>query len=196
VIKDIQGIHRFWFGTLDAQGFAAPDRQKLWFRAGAQTDATIRERFGNLVERALSGELDSWTKSDPGLIALVLLLDQFTRNIYRDTPRAFAGDPQALSLASSAIAARRHLALPAIHRVFLYLPLEHSEDLATQEVCLRLYAELEQDAGAARIGNFTRYVEAHRDVIARFGRFPHRNAILGRTSSPQELAYLEQHGGF
>ncbi|MDH4041161.1 MAG: DUF924 domain-containing protein [Gammaproteobacteria bacterium] len=192
----IAAIHRFWFGPLDAAGFAAPEQNRLWFGASAQTDAVIATRFGTLVSRALAGELEHWAGGDEGLIALVLLLDQFTRNIHRGTPGAFAGDGRALALAQQAIAGGRHRALPAIHRVFLYLPLEHCEDLAVQEECVRLFAELAGEAGAGRIGDFARYAAAHRDVIARFGRFPHRNAILGRTSSPGELAYLEQHGGF
>jgi len=193
---DIEQIHRFWFGALDEQGFPATSRNKLWFQASDATDAEIRQRFGPLVTRALAGELDHWAAEDAGLVALLLALDQFTRNIYRGNPAAFAGDPAALALAQRAIAAGRHYALPSIHRVFLYLPLEHCENLAVQEECVRLFAELADTAGAERIEEFARFATAHRDVIARFGRFPHRNSILGRDSTAEELAYLEIHGGF
>jgi uncharacterized protein (DUF924 family) len=197
VENDIADIHQFWFGQLDENGLAAPQQQRLWFSATAETDAELGERFGALVSRGLSGELESWAgDDDDGLVALILLLDQFTRNIYRGTPRAFAGDSIALELAGTALAADRQRAMPAIHRVFLYLPLEHSEDLALQEECVRLFTELAHDNSAVDAAGFTRYAIAHRDVIARFGRFPHRNAILGRTSTTEELDYLQQHGGF
>jgi len=196
VNSEINAIHRFWFGTLDEQGLADPAHQRLWFSASAETDDALRERFGHLVEQALAGSLGGWCDGDNGLIALVLLLDQFTRNIYRDTAGAFAGDGRALDLARTAIAAGRHRTLPLIHRVFLYLPLEHSEDLAVQDECLELFAELSRDASPGHVDDFARYARAHRDVIARFGRFPHRNAILGRSSSAAELDYLAQHGGF
>ena len=195
-MREITDIHQFWFGPLDHRGFAAPDRHPLWFSANPHTDADVAVRFGTLVDRAVAGELDHWAASDNGVIALVLLLDQFTRNIHRGTPRAFSGDARALDIARRVLAGGRHRTLPAIHRVFLYLPLEHSEELAVQENCVALFAELAAEAGAQEIGEFARYARAHRDVIARFGRFPHRNAILGRQSTPQELAYLERHGGF
>ena len=194
--EDITAIHQFWFGALDDAGLAAPEQNRLWFSASAQTDATVRSRFGDTVNRALAGELNHWAQEDSGLIALVLLLDQFTRNIFRGTVQAFAGDGMALDLARQAIATRRHTALAPIHQVFLYMPLEHCEELAIQEECVRLFAELAETAGAEAVNGFARFATAHRDVITRFGRFPHRNAILGRDSSPEELAYLEKHGGF
>jgi uncharacterized protein (DUF924 family) len=196
VNTDIAAIHQFWFGPLDPAGKAAPAQERLWFGGGAEFDAAVTGRFGGLVRRALAGEFDHWAGDDAGLIALVLLLDQFTRNIFRATPRAFAGDSMALAAAQQALAEGRQLALPAIHRVFLYLPLEHCEDLAVQEQSVRLFTELAGSTGAAGVSDFLRYAVAHRDVIARFGRFPHRNTVLGRTSSPEELAYMETHGGF
>ncbi len=196
VEKAIQDIHAYWFGPLDEAGLAGAAQHKLWFGAGAATDADLRNRFGALVDNALAGELDHWGGEDAGLVALVLLLDQFTRNVFRDTARAFAGDPRAQALAREAIAADRHRRLPAIHRVFLYLPLEHCEQLETQNACVRLFEELQAETGSESIADFTRYAVAHREVIARFGRFPHRNAVLGRTSTAAELAHLARHGGF
>ena len=192
----IDRILDFWFGSLDDAGMAARDRQALWFRKSEHTDRQCREQFGALVESALSGELDNWENSDQGLVALVLLLDQFTRNIYRDTARAFSGDAGALALASRAIASGRYDRLPTIHRVFILLPLEHAEDLAVQQTCVALFEALLASSGHSQIADFCRYARAHRDVIAQFGRFPHRNALLGRSSTTTETDYLSRHGGF
>ncbi len=194
--QDIATVLDFWFGPLTSAGVPEDDRHPLWFRKDPATDANIKTQFGPLVERALAGELNHWADSDDGLIALIILLDQFPRNLFRDTPRAFAGDPLALPLALSAIESGRHRQLPAIYRVFLYLPLEHSEDLAAQDQCVALFRALEADSSAIAKANFRQFAEAHRDVIARFGRFPHRNSIVGRESTTEELAHLESHGGF
>ena len=194
--KDVEAIHAYWFGGLDEAGMCATDRNALWFSADAQDDAHCRERFHTLVDQAVAGALDAWATQDASLVALLVMLDQFTRNIYRGTAQAFSGDSRALALAQDTIASGHYQRLPAIHQVFLYMPLEHCEDPEVQEECVTLFEELAAVTGNAQIASFTRYAVAHRDVITRFGRFPHRNAILGRESSPQELAYLEQHGGF
>jgi uncharacterized protein (DUF924 family) len=193
---DIEAIHDFWFGELDADGLPASDRNSRWFGANAETDDLCRRRFGACLEQALRGELDHWAETDRGLVALVVALDQFSRNIHRGSAMAFAGDERALARAQEAIDSGRDQRLPAIHRVFLYLPLEHCEDLETQERCVVLFEELEDSMQHPPFANFTRYAVAHREVIARFGRFPHRNALLGRSSSPEELAYMAEHGGF
>jgi uncharacterized protein (DUF924 family) len=192
----IADIHDFWFGKLDETGLSAPAQHALWFTASETTDRTCKERFGQHVDQALAGGLQAWADSDRALVALVLLLDQFTRNIYRGTPAAFAGDERALALSQQCIVNGHYQRLPAIHQVFLYMPLEHCEDLEVQEECVTLFEELAAVTGHQQIADFTRYASAHREVIAQFGRFPHRNAILGRESTPAELAYLEQHGGF
>ena len=191
----IDNIHRFWFGQLDDRGLSPPELNSLWFTKSAATDDQIREQFGDLVEQAMTGQLDDWAITDRGLMALIVLLDQFTRNIYRDSGQAFAADARAFELAMGAIDSGRHLALPAVHKVFLYLPLEHTEDLAVQEECVALFEALVQDVGTD-VQGFAQYAVAHRDVIARFGRFPHRNALLGRTSTPEEIEYLASNGGF
>jgi uncharacterized protein (DUF924 family) len=192
----IAAIHEFWFGELDDNGLCSDNRHSRWFGADEETDAACRSRFGPCLEQALRGELVHWADTDHGLVALVVLLDQFSRNIYRGTAMAFAGDDRALALARDAIESGQHLALPAIHRVFLYLPLEHCEDLDTQDRCVALFEALEDGTDHPQFAGFTRYAVAHREVIARFGRFPHRNALLGRDSSAEELTYMEQHGGF
>ncbi len=194
--SDIDDIHEYWFGKLDETGMAAPERHKLWFQSSAEDDRRCEQLFSSLVESAIAGDLEQWAGSDRGLIALILLLDQFTRTIFRNTPRAFAGDSRALALTQHCIAHGHHQRLPAIHQVFLYLPLEHCENLEVQEECVSLFEELTAVTGLEAMANFSRYAVAHRDVIARFGRFPHRNSILGRDSSEEELTYLEKHGGF
>jgi len=192
----ITEIHDFWFGELDENGLCKTDRNALWFGADEATDTRCRALFGASLADALNGKLDSWEATDRGLVALVVLLDQFSRNIHRGTALAFGGDPKALALAQDAIASGRYLRLPLIHRVFLYLPLEHSEELALQHQCVGLFEELALVSDHPQFASFTRYAIAHRDVIAKFGRFPHRNVALGRSSSATEMAYLEQHGGF
>ena len=192
----IDEIHDFWFGELDENGLCTSDRNSLWFGANPDTDSACRARFGEALDQAQRGELDHWTQSDRGLVALVVLLDQFSRNIHRGTPQAYAGDPRALALAQQAIHSGRHLRLPLMHRLFMYLPLEHCEDLAVQEQCVALFEAMAQATGLPQFKDVVRHSSAHRDVIARFGRFPHRNAILGRTSSAEELAWVAEHGGF
>ncbi len=195
----ITALHQFWFGPLDANGMPAEDRNTFWYGGGEETDARCRADFGADLEEALAGQRDHWLASEDGRVALVLLLDQFTRNVYRGEPRAFSGDARALDLAREAVAEGRDRLLPTIHRVFLYTPFEHAEDLGAQDEGVTLFERLLEEcpAGAREaVANFHRYMLAHRDVIARFGRFPHRNAILGRQSSEDELAHLEKHGGF
>ena len=195
----IEALLDFWFGELDETGWPATAQQKLWFNPPAGTDEAISRRFGREVEHALAGSLDHWADSDSGLVALMLLLDQLTRNVFRGTPLAFSGDPQALALARKAWRGRLPADMPVIHRVFLCLPFEHAEDLAAQDEGIACMDRLISASDAhlrPRIAEFRRYMVAHRDVIARFGRFPHRNDVLGRTSSAAELAWLEKHGGF
>lgn len=192
----IDAIHDFWFGAIGDDGLPHPARERLWFTKRAETDALIKERFAGLLARAVAGELDHWADTDRGLVALVVLLDQFSRNIHRDCAGAFAADDKALDLALTAIDTGRDAALPLIHRVFLYLPLEHAEDLALQDRCAALFDALVGANDSPRLRGFADYAHAHRDVIARFGRFPHRNKLLGRETTAAESAYLAEHGGF
>ena len=168
--------------------------RKLWFNSTPEFDASLRERFLPLLQQASRGELDHWQENAAGCLALVILLDQFPRNIYRGTPDAFAGDALALALAQQAIACDRHHRLPAIHRVFLYLPLEHTEDPDVQQTCVALFSELAGIVDNEQFASFARYARAHQDVIADFGRFPHRNAALGRKSTCAEQAYIDAGG--
>jgi uncharacterized protein (DUF924 family) len=186
----------FWFGPIEGAAMPTPARQARWFKATAENDRICKTLFLDAVTQALTGDLDYWRAENDSLVALVILLDQLTRNLFRGRPEAFAGDARALEIALNCIATGRDKDLPLIHRVFLYLPLEHSENLAMQDRCIALFDELIAAGNEPRIAEFRRYAIAHRDVIARFGRFPHRNAILGRGSTTAELAYLDRHGGF
>jgi uncharacterized protein (DUF924 family) len=175
----------FWFA-----GSAAPRAE--WFRKDAAFDALIADRFGSLVEQALGDGLAAWADDARSALAQVIVLDQFTRNIFRDTPRAFAGDARALAAARAMVARGDDQALPPLHRVFAYLPFEHAEDRAMQTESLRLFAAL--TAADASLANFEDYARRHAEVIERFGRFPHRNAVLGRPSTAEELQFLQQPG--
>jgi uncharacterized protein (DUF924 family) len=164
---------------------AGPER---WFTPDADFDRDVRERFLETHEAAAAGRLQEWQDSPDGVLALLILLDQFPRNMFRGTPRAFATDPLALGIADRAIEREFDRKVEPMLRSFFYLPFMHSEKLADQERCLALYRELGNEDG-------TKYAEIHLDAIRRFGRFPHRNTILGRPSTGEEIAYLEG-GGF
>jgi uncharacterized protein (DUF924 family) len=175
----------FWFGP-PGSGFR-PD----WFRKDAAFDAAIRTQFLSTYERAARGELDTWSESADGALALVLVLDQFPRNVFRDDARAFATDAHARRIASNAIAHGFDRALTPLQRMFLYLPFEHSEDLADQERSVALFESIDDASVRDAV---LEYAWKHRDIIRRFGRFPHRNRVLGRTSTPAEVAFLEEPG--
>jgi uncharacterized protein (DUF924 family) len=178
-MDDPSAVLRFWFEETP---------RSAWFRGGPESDRSVRERFGDLSRRALEGALDPWADTPEGALALVLLLDQFPRQIWRDQARAFAGDARAQALTLKAIEAGWIAAEPAPERrQFWLMPLMHSEDLSVQEQGLPLCKRYTDP----RTADFAR---RHRDVIARFGRFPHRNAALGRPSSAEEEAFLQQPG--
>ena len=180
----------FWFLPSDHPGHGR--ERPEWFRKNEAFDAAIRERFGADVEVALSTTIGSG--SDDTLLARILLLDQFTRNIFRDTPRAFAGDAQALALAATLVAAGRDKNLAPCQRWFAYLPFEHSESLLDQERAVALFAGLRREMQNETFDGAYDYALRHRAVITLFGRFPHRNAILGRTSTAEEIEFLKQPG--
>jgi uncharacterized protein (DUF924 family) len=188
-----QPVLDFWFGPADSTDFAAQGKPRAeWFRKDAAFDAAIRGQFAELVEDALEGGLRVWDTSATGALARILLLDQFTRNIYRDTPRAFAGDPLALEAASSLLDSGDTLRCPPLWRWFIYLPFEHAEDLAMQEQSVALFRALAGEHPSMLTA--LDYAIRHRDVVARFGRFPHRNGILGRASTPEEIEFLREPG--
>lgn len=196
VQSEAESVLQFWFGPLQ-NGLMDPARRKALFRSDSAFDARIRREFGADMEAALAGERDHWSTTARGRAALVLLLDQFTRNIFRGTPRAFGGDPQALAFAREGISRGEDQLLALDNRVFFYLPFEHSESLADQETRLTLFESLlaAQEAGApaAEVARgYLRHARDHHALIERFGRFPHRNRILNRKSTGEEQAWLEQ----
>jgi uncharacterized protein (DUF924 family) len=190
VDEQAQGVLDFWFGAPGSAPFGT--QRDIWFHKDEAFDALVAERFGPLIERALRGELDAWSDSAHGALARVLLLDQFTRNAFRGQPRSFAGDAQALAEASAMVGRRVDEALPPFMRAFAYMPFEHAEGLAMQDEAVRLFTRLV--AEAPDHAEMLDYAHRHRRVIERFGRFPHRNAILGRASTAEEIAYLKQAG--
>nr|WP_250158841.1 DUF924 family protein [Stutzerimonas stutzeri] len=187
----------WWFGQGTSASEIAAEKQRLWFGYRPEQDAEARERFGALVEQALNGELEDWAELPEGWLALVLLLDQLPRMIHRDTPRAFAGDERAQQLVRDGLAHGGDMLLSPIQRVFIYLVLEHAENLAVQDLAVAHFTALRDIAAEheqALFRDFLDYAERHREVISRFGRFPHRNAILGRDSSDAEQSFLQQPG--
>lgn len=179
-MASIEEILSFWFGEED--GF-----RETWFQGGENFDREIRERFGSDYERGAAGELDGWKSSPRGCLALILLLDQFPRNMFRDDARAFATDPRAHEAAKHALESGFDRRLRPIERVFVYLPFEHSEDLEDQRRSVELFRALGRDLDSDELLD---YAIRHQRVIARFGRFPHRNEALGRSSTPEEEAFL------
>ncbi|WP_199029165.1 DUF924 family protein [Ralstonia sp. ASV6] len=177
----------FWFGTTPLTA----DRPE-WFTKSDAFDAEIRARFLPLWEALSTGEADTWMDTPLDAIARIVVLDQFSRNMFRNSPRAFSSDAAALHTAQIVVAAGWDTQLPTrYHRVFCYLPFEHSETQAAQDESIRLYTRLrDQEGDAASLI----WAEKHRDIVVRFGRFPHRNAVLGRVSTPEELQFLAQPG--
>jgi uncharacterized protein (DUF924 family) len=177
----------FWFGPPAERG----KPQERWFVKSAAFDREIRDRFLWLHEEAAAGRRSSWKENAAGCLALILLLDQFPRNMFRGTPRGFATDPLALEMARHAVAQAFDRAMLPVERMFVYLPFEHSEALADQVMACELSKPL--DAYPETVDAY-RYAVLHRDIIERFGRFPHRNALLGRPSTPEELEFLRRPG--
>lgn len=185
----VASVLDFWFGSPDD-----PLREmfrEAWFKPDASFDSECRERFGALAAEAAQGGLARLADTPEGALALILLLDQMPRNIHRGMPLAFASDVQALSLARRIVARGFDQTLPPVMRLFVYLPFTHAEDLGAQDDCVRLVESLPETPWRA---NALKSAIAHRDVIARFGRFAHRNAVLGRVSTPAEKAYLAEPG--
>jgi uncharacterized protein (DUF924 family) len=179
-IATLDEVLDFWFGD------GMPSR---WFDADAALDEQIRERFEPTWQSAVERELDWWTKSAPGALALAIVLDQFPLNMYRGQARAFASEAQAIDVTLAAIAQGQDLELEKQRLAFLYMPLMHSEKLQHQDLAVQLFDGAELEANA-------RFARHHRDLIKRFGRFPHRNAILGRSSDRGERAYLASKEAF
>lgn len=187
-------ILTFWFGGPTDTDYG--HYRKIWFTKDADFDAQIRQRFLGDYEKAAAGEYLVWQQAPERAIALLLLLDQFPRNLFRGEPRSFATDAQALAIAQSLVNTGADKSLIPAYRFFAYLPFEHSEEMAHQNRCVQLMAGFIDDVPDLDDGlkNGLDYAIRHREVIERFGRFPHRNAILGRQSTPAEVEFLKEPG--
>ena len=185
----------FWFGPSGSAAEIVARQRKLWFGKSETNDRDVSERFSDTLVAATAGQLDHWSGTPRGRLALLIVFDQFPHHIHRNQPQAFATDPQALTLSLAALDAKEEAQLSPIERVFLYLPLEHAESIEMQDLSVSLYEKLASEAAEderALFDDFLKYARSHRDVVARFGRFPNRNAILGRSSTLEELEFLKQ----
>ncbi len=190
IAGDASAVLDFWFGAPGSADYGSA--RKAWFAKDEAFDQEIRDHFGASIEQALRGEHEGWVTGAHTALAQILLLDQFTRNAFRGTVRAFAGDARALAAASRMVGSRQDEALPPLLREFVYMPFEHAESLATQDEAVRLFTRLV--AGTGDPEDLLGYALRHRAIIERFGRFPHRNHILGRQSTAEEILFLKQPG--
>ena len=194
-MSKVDEVLEFWFGDLDERGIARDATVKRWFVKDAEFDREIEERFGALRKEVMNGEHDDWLDTADGLVAYIVVLDQFSRNLGRGTPVMYEADAQALSTTHAALDRGLHHEVGLDHAVAILMPLMHSEELDDQELCVALFQELaSRYPDVERIGNSLDYAIKHRDFVARWGRFPHRNAILDRESTPEELKFLKQPG--
>ena len=182
---DYGAVLDFWFGAPGTLHYGKTRAE--WFKKSDEFDALIRRRFLTVYEQAAAGTWAHWRDSPLTLLAQIIVLDQFPRNLFRDSPRAFATDAMALDAAKRMVASGWHLRLNAVERQFSYLPFEHAEDLDAQRTCLQLF-------GALGNADLLQWAQKHYDIVARFGRFPHRNAVLGRESTAEESEFLQQPG--
>ena len=193
----IRRVLDFWFSAAELDAPQIDSRMERWFGTDPALDARMREEFGDLVGQALEGKLDHWAKSADGRLALILLLDQLCRNIHRGTARAFAGDKRALKLCVEGSISNDYRPLSPVQQVFFFMPLQHAESLGVQDKSVRIYNALAEGvSGTLRetFLTFAQFAELHRDIVAQFGRFPHRNRHLGRANTREEAAYLAADG--
>ena len=187
---DAAEVIAFWFGSTEPTASTTPRAE--WFRKDEAFDAQLRERFGACIAQALAGGLADWDLTPHGALARIVVLDQFTRNVFRGSARAFAGDALALAAARAAVARGDDRRLVPVMRPFVYLPFEHAEDAAAQAESLRLFGALA--AEHPEQADLLEWARRHAVIIERFGRYPHRNALLGRASTPEETAFLREPG--
>ncbi len=196
-MEHAESILEFWFGTESDDVVVARQHADLWWKKNPEVDKEIGERFGSLLDAAVNGSLVDWLADVRGRLAMIILADQFSRNIYRGTPRSFASDSFARTWCKAGLEIGADRMLRPIERVFFYLPMEHSESLDDQYRSIALCKELAESVpGAHRelFDGYLNYAVRHCEIVERFGRFPHRNAILGRESTDEEIAFLEKPG--
>ena len=195
----ISQVLRFWFGDLRENELPSEEKQKTWWMKDGEFDRLVDERFGDLVTLAENEDLSSWLETPLGTLAFIIVVDQFPRNMHRDGPGAFSRDALALRACLGGIEKGFDRGLHPIHRVFFYLPLMHSEDPETQRLSVKTYSDLEKEYESEpeirrNLARSTDFAGRHSDIIKRFGRYPHRNAALGRRSTPEEIEFLKEPG--
>ena len=196
-MSDEEEILDFWFGELDEHGCASPTQRKRWWTKSDAFDDTIRARFLSDYDSIVSGERERWRSTPRGALAYIIVLDQFSRNMFRDTPAMFAADPLAREACYEGLDAGFDTELGFDERAFFYLPLEHSEDIRDHERCAEVFTALCEAAPESLKADAEYYLDfanRHRVIIERFGRYPHRNEILGRVSTDEEIEFLKQPG--
>jgi uncharacterized protein (DUF924 family) len=197
-MDEARGVREYWLGVEPLTPESLGRRMELWFGPEAERhDAQIRTRFGGLLERAATGQLAGWADGPRRRLSLIILLDQFPRNMFRGTARAFDYDAQALTLTLTGMQAAADAALDPVERLFFYMPLEHAENLEAQDESVAAFRRLLAEVPAelqVTFGDVLCFAQAHRSIIERFGRFPHRNALLGRPSTPEESQWLKEGG--
>ncbi|MCZ6814705.1 MAG: DUF924 domain-containing protein [Alphaproteobacteria bacterium] len=187
LIKLTDDILAFWFGKPEDEGYGGP--REAWWQKDPAYDAEIRSRYLDHYRRAIAGELDAMAQTPKGALALILMLDQFPRNMFRGRPETYASDEKARKLAREALDSGFDRCVPPIWRWFFYLPFEHSETLADQDLSVSLFEALPDIEGTEQTHSSSL---RHQEIVARFGRFPHRNEILGRDSTPEEIEFLKE----
>lgn len=194
----IENILNFWFDYKNNNNTALFNRP-MWWQKDTQVDQTIQQEFGAIHQKIVNGECDDWQETPRGTLAYVILIDQFSRNMFRQQAKMYAYDPLALAASKAAITKSYDLVLSPSERVFLYMPFEHSENIDDQKQCLILFEQIasESTGDALEIAkDYLHYAKEHYDIIKKFNRFPHRNKILSRESTPQEHAFMQIHKGF
>lgn len=191
--NEVSEVLDFWFGQLPDPNYLPEDKLSLWFSGTQEIDRQVKEKFSDMMIKAANGDYNDWLETPRGRLALILLLDQFPRHVFRNQPQAFMTDSMARILVLDGIKKGDDQSLYPIERAFFYLPLEHTENLDMQNLSVSLYQKLFANSPPALknlTSEFLRYAILHRQIIERFGRFPHRNTIFGRKSTPEELVYM------
>ena len=196
---EINRVLRFWFGDLKENEAPSGVHRKMWWIKDSENDKRIKDNFGNDLRLAIDGELDDWKICSDGLLALIILLDQFSRNIYRGTYKAFSQDEMSLQICTEGIGKGFDKELHPVKRIFFYMPLMHSEDIAMQEKSIECFSKLTEElkkpeSVANIVSDSYEYALKHYEIIKRFGRYPHRNEILGRESTKEEIEFLNEPG--
>ncbi len=193
----IEDVLDFWFGDLNELGCASPDHRRFWWTKSDAFDQAVGSQFLSDYEAIVAGDRDAWRSTPRGALATIVVLDQFSRNMFRGTPNMFIADELAREVCEEGIDAGFDAELAFDERVFFYLPLEHSEQIELHRRCLKLFQELlssSEESLKADAENYLEYAEQHKAIIDRFGRYPHRNQTLGRASTPEEIEFLKEPG--